>query len=82
MPTATATATAAGPTMTAERRAAMERYMHDCRRVRELGVMCWEGPAPGQPGPRILNPEHPADRALIESMFSDPPEQPVTPAPS
>ena len=78
----TATATAAGPTMTAERRADMERYMRNCRRMLELGAVRWQGDGPGQLGPRILDPEHPTDRALIESMFSDPSEQPVTPAPS
>lgn len=62
------------------RRDEMEQYMHDCRRLLALGVKRWEGNVPGHLGPRVLDPDKPADRALITAMFSSPSEQPLLPA--
>jgi len=52
----------------------MELYMHLCRRVLALGIKRWGGDAPGRLGPRVLDPDEPRDRAMIEGMFAPQPE--------
>lgn len=42
-----------------------ERYIHNCRRVRELGLLRW---APD--GPRVLDPDCANDLALARALFS------------
>ena len=52
----------------------MELYMRDCRRLRELGLKRWGGDAPERLGPRVLNPDDPHDRDLIERLYAPHPE--------
>ena len=52
----------------------MELYMQDCRQLLALGLKRWGGDAPGRLGPRVLNPDEPRDRAMIEGMFAPHPE--------
>ena len=51
----------------------MGLYMHDCRQLLELGLKRWGGDAPGRLGPRVLNPDAPCDRDIIERMFAPQP---------
>ena len=69
----TAQETAPVPT-SSECGADMELYMHLCRRVLALGIKRWGGDAPGRLGPRVLDPDEPRDRAMIEGMFAPQPE--------
>ena len=56
----------------------MQLYMHDCRRLIDLGLKRWGGDAPGRLGPRVLDPKVPYDLATIKRMFNhQPPLQPI-----
>ena len=57
----------------------MELYMQDCRQLLALGLKRWGGDAPGRLGPRVLNPDEPRDRAMIEGMFAPQPPLPGSP---
>ena len=53
----------------------MELYMRDCRRLLELGLKRWGGDAPERLGPRVLDPDDPHDRELIERLYAPHPER-------
>lgn len=42
-----------------------ERYINNCRRLRELGLRRW-----GPDGPRVLDPDSADDLALVHALFS------------
>ena len=41
------------------------RYIHSCRRLREIGMRRW-----GPHGPRVLDPDSADDGALIHALFA------------
>ena len=45
----------------------MRQYMHDCKHLLApcINVMHWPGNEPGRLGPRVLDPDDPADSAVI-----------------